>query len=346
MRSLLLSLLSLLLFCPFCRSDAARADTNTIPTHPTSIDQPTSIVGGSLVPRGRWPDVVAVLGHEGTCTGTLVAPDVVLTAGHCIGARPYEVIVDTIDYTQPSTIAGGERIRVTWSRAYPNWETRYDIGVLLLEHAATYAKPRVVTSACTARALVVPNTAVEIVGFGLSSPDALDNNTRLRQATVPITDPTCTLDPACNPVIAPNGEFMAGGHGADSCFGDSGGPVYIDTKDGHGHALLAVVSRGRALPAAPCGDGGVYVRVDKVISWVQSLTGRKLTRTSCASSSGDESESDADPDASSDGTSLSTNSGGCSTGSAVGLVAALALLLCAWLLARKDRMLDARDFDP
>lgn len=328
MRSLLLSFL---LFCPFCTPDLAAAETS-------------SIVGGSSVPRGRWPDAVAVLGEEGTCTGTLVAPDVVLTAGHCIEARPYEVVVDTIDYTQPAAAAGGERIRVTWSRAYPNWETRYDVGVLLLEHAATYAKPRVVTSACTARSLVQPNTPVEIVGFGLATAQALDDNTRLHQATVTITDPTCTLDPACNPTIAPNGEFMAGGHGADSCFGDSGGPVYIDTQDGHGHALLAVVSRGRALPNVPCGDGGVYVRVDKVISWVQSITGRKLARTTCTSS-GDEADDDTDP-AASGATSLSTDSGGCSTGSAAGIVAALVLLLCAWLLARKDRMLDARDFEP
>lgn len=328
MRSLLVAAL---LFCPFCAPEDARADA----------DQPTNIVGGSLVPRGRWPDVVAVIGHDGTCTGTLIAQDVVLTAGHCIDARPYEVRIDTIDYLQP----GGERIGVTWSRAYPSWETKYDVGVLMLEHPATLAKPRVVTSACTARKLAIANATVEIVGFGLATAEALDFNTRLHQASIPITDPTCTLDPACNPEIAPNGELLAGGHGVDSCFGDSGGPVFLDTQDGHGHALLAVVSRGRALPAAPCGNGGVYVRADKVMSWVQSITGRKVARTACKTASGDEDGTDDTGDEADGASSLSTNDGGCSTGSGVGVVAAIALLLCAWVLARKDHEIDPNDCD-
>ena len=292
------------------------------------------IVGGSQVPRGRWPDVVAVLLPGGACTGTLIAPDVVLTAGHCIAGNPYEVVIDTIDYGR----AGGERIRVAWARAYPNWEQRYDIGVLVLDRPATHAKPRVVTSACTARALLETGRRVQIVGFGLASIETLDTNTRLHQATVPITDPTCTLDPACNPSVSPHGEFMAGGHGADSCFGDSGGPVYIDTEDGHGHALVGVVSRGLALPAAPCGNGGVYVRVDKVISWIQSVTGRTLDRTTCR---GRDDATDGDDD--NDNTTM-----GCSAaGTGAGIAAAIICLLCAWLLARRDRTtVDLRDFDP
>ena len=286
------------------------------------------VVGGSQVPRGRWPDVVAVMMRDGVCTGTLIAPDVVLTAGHCIDGAPYEVIVDTIDYGRP----GGERIRVAWARAYPSWQQRYDVGVLMLDQPATFAKPRIVTSACTARGLLDSGRHVQIVGFGLANIEDFDINTRLHQASVPITDPTCTLDPACNPDVAPHGEFMAGGHGADSCFGDSGGPVYVDTEDGHGHALLGIVSRGLALPAAPCGNGGVYVRVDKVISWIQSVTGRTLTRTTCRG------RNDFD-----DGVEETS---GCSTGAGVGIGAALALLVCAWLLARRDRQVDLRDLEP
>ncbi|MDQ3336371.1 MAG: serine protease [Myxococcota bacterium] len=317
MRSLACCLF-LVLLCPFCN---APADAST--------DADEDIVGGSQVPRGRWPDVVAVIGYSGYCTGTLIAPDVVLTAGHCIDSLPYEVVIDTIDYGR----TGGERIRVSWARAYPSWEQRYDIGVLMLDQPATQAKPRVVATACTARALLQDNAPVKIVGFGLVTAEGLDDNTRLHEATVPITDKTCTLDPACNPAVAPHGEFMAGGHGADSCFGDSGGPVYIDTQDGHGHALVGVVSRGLALPQAPCGNGGVYVRVDKVISWIQSVTGRKLAKTQCGA-----------PDA--DASDASSSSGGCSsTGSTVGILAALAMLVCAWILARRDRTVDVHDFD-
>ena len=288
-----------------------------------------NVVGGGQVPRGRWPDAVAVIARDGVCTGTLIAADVVITAGHCIDAKPLEVIIDTTDYAR----SGGEHIRVVWARAYPTWEERYDVGVLMLEHGSTAAKPRVVAAGCTARRLLDRGLEVEIVGFGLATVDASDANTHLMQATVPITDPTCTLDPACNPAIAPSGEFMAGGQGADACFGDSGGPVYVDTQDGHGHALLGVVSRGLALPAAPCGGGGVYVRVDKVLAWIQTVTGRKLAKTSCHAP-GTDGEDDGE------------DSGGCSAGASAGIGAALILLVCAWFLYRRDRTTDLRDLDP
>jgi secreted trypsin-like serine protease len=203
----------------------------------------------------------------------------------------------------------------------------------MLEHAATTAKPRVVTAGCTARRLLDTGREVEIVGFGLATYDASDTNTRLMQATVPITDPTCTLDPACNAAISPNGEFMAGGQGADACFGDSGGPVYVDTEDGHGHALMGIVSRGLAIPAAPCGGGGVYVRVDKVINWIQSVTGRTLAKTACRAPG-------------TDGEWLDDEPGGCSAGATVGIGAGLVLLVCAWFLYRRERNSDLRHFDP
>ena len=46
----------------------------------------TPVVGGKIVKPGTWPDVVAVLGADGSlCSGTLIDVDLVLTAGHCIG---------------------------------------------------------------------------------------------------------------------------------------------------------------------------------------------------------------------------------------------------------------------
>jgi hypothetical protein len=120
---------------------------------------------------------------------------------------------------------------------------------------------------------------VKVVGFGLTSADGTGDNTRLHHATVPIMDPTCTTDPACAPAIAPGGEFTAGGRGADSCFGDSGGPVYIYTAQGY--ALLGIVSRGLSTFGEPCEGGGVYVRADKVVAWVQSVTDRQIDRVPC-----------------------------------------------------------------
>lgn len=300
-----------------------------------SIESP--IVGGTTVREGDFSDVVLVVGSHSVCTGTLVAPDVVLTAGHCIGDTPKQVLVGSVDYSKP----GGELIAVTSAVAYPNWEQRYDVGVLVLEREARY-KPRAIAKGCR----ITATAKVLAVGFGLTSASGTGTNSRLHQAELAVDDPTCGRDPACAAAIAPNGEFTAGGHGTDSCFGDSGGPLYL------GEALIGVVSRGVGTSTAPCGGGGVYVRANKVVGWIERTTGRKLTRSGCLKpkATGQTSEdtdgetpevpggsisgpSDEAPSAMSDGglTAAGADPGGCSAapgvGGLVGVVIAAGLLL-------------------
>ena len=261
------------------------------------------VVGGTTVPAGAYPDVVLVVAPMALCTGTLVAPDVVLTAGHCIETDPKEVLVDSVDYAKP----GGEVIAVKSATAYPDWQHQYDVGVLVLEHAAA-PKPRGVANACALR----PGTKLELVGFGLTSATGTGTNSRLHEAPLVVDDARCSRDPACAPAIAPDGEFTAGGAGTDSCFGDSGGPLYL------GNALIGVVSRGVGTTGRPCGGGGVYVRADKVVAWIERTTGRKLARAAC--------DRPAD-----DAAGSSDDTGGCSTtgGGAGWLILAMMALVAA-----------------
>jgi secreted trypsin-like serine protease len=280
----------------------------------------SNVVGGTRVPDGKWRDVVAVIGRESTCTGTLVAPDVVLTAAHCVVGEPYEIRSDTVDYTR-----GGDRIPVKWSRAYPDWENKYDVGVLVLEHVAR-GRPRKVAAACTTRERLVEGAKLHLVGFGLTTQSGEDTNTALREADVVVTDPTCTMDMGCHRVVAPHGEFMAGGSGVDACFGDSGGPVLVDTEEGP--ALVGVVSRGLALPGAPCGQGGIYTRADKVVSWIQSVAGTRVLRTA-----------DCDQDGPADG-NRGSETGGCSTSGDAGLGLGIGLLLFGMRVSQRRHTRD------
>jgi len=243
------------------------------------------IVGGSTTKPGEYPDVVAVLADDGACTGTLIAPDLVLTAAHCVVVEPTHVIVNTLDYGGPS----GERIEVLRSHAYPDWETTYDVGLVVLARPATTAKPRAIARACSG--LTIAQNHLRIVGFGLIDHEGRGDNTRLHAASIGVDDPRCTEAPGCNADVAPDGEFSAGGHGTDSCFGDSGGPAFVRTASGL--ALLGVVSRGMDLPGRPCGNGGIYVRADKVVAWIERTAQRRVRRTSCDRPS-DESEEASD----------------------------------------------------
>jgi secreted trypsin-like serine protease len=276
------------------------------------------VVGGTSAKVGEWPDAVAVLANDAMCTGTLIAPDVVLTAGHCIETNPVEVIIGSVELTKP----GGMAIKVKSATAYPNWQHSYDVGVLVLDHAAP-AKPRAVASKCSVSEHLTAGAKVHVVGFGLTTEDGTGNNTHLHEAMIPIVDAACTNDPACEPAVAPGGEFTAGGGGVDACFGDSGGPIYLDTM--HGAALVGVVSRGEAEVGKPCGGGGVYVRADAVAAWIEKTTGRKLTRSTC----------DSPADGEADGSDASAGeAGGCSAGrEAVGVGALLGLVILTVLCA-------------
>jgi len=76
--------------------------------------------------------------------------------------------------------------------------------------------------------------------------------------------------------VSPGGELAAGGMGIDSCNGDSGGPLYLLTD--YGTFLVGVTSRGYTTSTKPCGDGGIYVRPDKVIDQLETMAGVALTR--------------------------------------------------------------------
>jgi len=224
-----------------------------------------------MVPPGKWPDAVAILGPKGSCSGTLIAPDVVLTAGHCTGIEPTEVVANTTNYNG----SGGQRIAVESITAYPDFREKFDVAVVVLATPVIGVTPRSVAGHCTF-AEFGDETMVHLVGFGLTDPDGGGANTALREAMAPVLDASCSGGNGCRDAVAPQGEFVAGGAGGDSCFGDSGGPVYLDTD--RGPVLVAAVSRGLDGSATPCGGGGIYVRTDKVLAWIEATTGRAVAK--------------------------------------------------------------------
>jgi len=52
----------------------------------------------------------------------------------------------------------------------------------------------------------------------------------------------------------------------DSCYGDSGGPLYVPTEAGD--FLVGLVSRGRSDVKRDCGDGGVYTLLSVHLAWI------------------------------------------------------------------------------
>lgn len=253
------------------------ADTNGLAETTVEDEDTAEIIGGTLAPAGKWPDTVAVLGAQGSCTGTLIAPDVVLTAGHCVAAGMTQVIGNSTDYNA----AGGARSTIKTITAYPNWQTTYDVAVIVLNTPLTGVTPRpVATSECTMTTFSTKPQVV-LVGFGATDVNAQNPNTKLYEVTVPVTDAACTTAGlGCKPAVAPGGEFAAGDGVKDSCNGDSGGPVYLNTP--RGYRVIGAVSRAYDNATQACGQGGIYVRADKILTWLETTSGKTIAKDNCA----------------------------------------------------------------
>jgi len=236
----------------------------------------SNVVGGSQAGEGDWNDTAAIyFGWSVGCTGVLVAPDVVLTAGHCIGGIT-DVHLGTNDYTR-----GGEVIEVDREVEYTNSWSTYDIGVLILSEESSY-EPRMIAQGCVVED-IRDDAEVQIVGYGATDIWGNEYGSKLMEAQTTINDHDCSeLQTGCNSSVSPGGEISAGGGGVDACYGDSGGPLYLLTD--HGDYVVGLTSRSYSNVYAPCEEGGIYVRPDAVVSWIEQVSGRTLDKPDCGES--------------------------------------------------------------
>jgi endonuclease G len=217
------------------------------------------VMGGSNAPDGKWPDIAAVnfAGQQG-CTGTLIAPTVVLTAGHCNDAELDSVLVGTASLNRAAdgeTIAVAQRIEYESSPGAGDSYETMDLTVLVLARPSVFA-PRALATAW-ARFDIVNGAQVTIAGYGGINAESTQYVFELQEAITTITDAECTEKPGCNASVAPAGELGAGGMGVDTCPGDSGGPLYLMTA--YGNFLAGATSRAYDDATTQCKDGGVYV---------------------------------------------------------------------------------------
>jgi hypothetical protein len=229
------------------------------------IQDANRIVGG--VPTKDFPDCVAIgAAAQWCCTGTLVAPNVVITAGHCEGGCSARIFIGH------NINAGGEIVNVANAVRHPEYHLdgkHNDITVLILERDVTTVKPR--TMATTAQ--VDKASMVRAVGFGNTDPQSTGGYGLKRMVDIPVASVSCALDGPARYGCDEGLELVAGAPflNKDSCNGDSGGPIYV--KSGAQWSLAGATSRATVDSTRPCGDGGIYVRVDKYATWIRSVPG-------------------------------------------------------------------------
>ncbi|HEU4730950.1 MAG TPA: trypsin-like serine protease [Kofleriaceae bacterium] len=242
---------------------------------PVASGAEAPVIGGHDATAGKWPDVAAILfpgsgGEAAKCTGVLIAPTVVMTAGHCYDPSgtllPDNVLIGATSLDRPED---GETIAIQRGIVFPDAESTEDVAVLVLARASTRPPRRLATG--WARPEIADGAPVALVGFGAVNASGDLYVRRLQEGTTTITDFDCSRSSGCNAGAQPDGELGAGGMGVDTCPGDSGGPLYLMTQGGP--FLAGVTSRGYADAQLPCSEGGIYERPDKIVAWVEATAG-------------------------------------------------------------------------
>ena len=233
------------------------------------------VVGGSEAEPGAWPDAAGIVlnGQYVSCTGTLIAPNVVLTADHCVdpryigGARVTQVLLNETNW-----VSGDDGIAVDVDEVIRH--DRADIAILVLAEDAPI-KPRAVADGCIIDEFLEDGAPVSIVGYGLTNPNS-QFNTRLHEGITSVVDADCSTSwRGCNTRLPEGSELYAGGDGVDACSGDSGGPLYLLTP--LGDYLVGVTSRG----PEGCRLGAIWVRPDAFMDWIEDETGVDIPEPTC-----------------------------------------------------------------
>ncbi len=239
-----------------------------------------AIVGGSAAPAGKYPSTAKVtIASAFGCTGTLIAPSYVLTAGHCGSitgsavATPiafpglaFDVTVGTVN----ADGSGGERLSVASASIPLGYLIGQgsDVTLLTLSKPAKTAPTPV--AGIGAAALWAPGVTTDIVGFGVTS-EGGDAPSVLQQAQVPrVADAACAQQVGSS---FENATQLCAGFpegGTDTCQGDSGGPMYSTSTFG-ARRLVGATSYGTG--CARAGSPGVYARVadTQLREWIRGL---------------------------------------------------------------------------
>ena len=225
---------------------------------------PDSIVGGEEVQNGRAYPWMASLIHRDKhyCGGSLIHPEWIVTAAHCItDKKPDEIVLASLDISEMN-YGIRRHVKIIIVHNKYNATMRYhDIAMVQLSDPV-FEIPPIKMLGRDAR----EGDMMEVLGWGLYSPSS-GISKKLRHVYLPlVSNAYCAR--SYRDKITDDHVCCGYAEGKkDSCQGDSGGPLFMNI-DGSSQ-LVALVSYGEgcALPD----KYGVYTSVHRHMKWIRGV---------------------------------------------------------------------------
>lgn len=222
------------------------------------------IVDGQRVPESQYPTVGRVSSSSAInqpfpnnhfCTGTLIAPNAVLTAAHCVGG---------MGNTDGRFILGGKTYSTVAVHVHPkykpNAQDEVDLAVMILSENVAGVTPSVLN-----RQAPTVGTELTIVGYGLEGTGQGGTNNDVPPEGFVNVGKTPLDELTSNLLIW---EFGPGE--SNTAPGDSGGPAFVTRNS---TLYLAGVTSGGDKQDASHGDRSYDARVDTETAWIDGIAG-------------------------------------------------------------------------
>ncbi|KAL7541540.1 hypothetical protein ACHAXR_011698 [Thalassiosira sp. AJA248-18] len=255
---------------------SSSSTTNPLPIQPR-------IIGGSPTPTNRFPYAASLLNTETlthVCGGTLIAPDIVLTAGHC---STFFESVQVGLHNKTSTNNNNNNTNTTFDHLVVETHIAHDKYSNVIMNDFAIAKLYGTSSVQPVRInnrrnVPIVDQSLTVMGWGITTEgESTTQSDVLNSVQVSsLSNGECETSSGEyeGEIVSYEGYIVnnmmcAWSVDKDACQGDSGGPLILSTgNEAGGDVQVGVVSWGLgcALDAFP----GVYARISAEYDWIRS----------------------------------------------------------------------------